>query len=132
MRGDAENPMEKAILADGRYPMEAFALLQEGLVRAVHDKYGEEAGSAGAQRHVSGRELCMGIRSVLLDRYGLLAPAVLGKWNIRETIDFGNMVYLLIQHGFMRKTDEDSLEDFRDVYDFDKGLAPDDDYELKE
>jgi len=41
-------------------------------------------------------------------------------------------VYLLIQHEFMRKTEEDSIEDFRDVFDLDKDLAPGDDLELKE
>jgi uncharacterized repeat protein (TIGR04138 family) len=32
----------------------------------------------------------------------------------------------------MRKTDEDSIEDFRDVYDFETAFAPADDFELKE
>jgi len=133
MPGEADNPMEKVIRADGRYPMEAFALLQEGLARAVRDKYGEDVeGGPTGQRHVSGKELCLGIRSVLLDRYGMLARAVMGKWNIHATIDFGNMVYLLIQHEFMRKTEEDSIEDFRDVFDFEKDLVPGDEFELKE
>jgi uncharacterized repeat protein (TIGR04138 family) len=132
MPGETDNPMQKVIRADGRYPLEAFGLLQEGLARAVRDKYGEEADAPDAQRHVSGKELCLGIRSVVLDRYGMLARAVLDKWNIHATIDFGNMVYLLIQHEFMRKTEEDSIEDFRDVFDFDTGLVRGDDFELKE
>lgn len=133
MPGETDNPMEKVIRKDGRYPMESFSLLQEGLARAVRDKYGEDADpSPTGQRHVSGRDLCLGIRSALLDRYGMLARAVLGKWNIHATIDFGNMVYLLIEHEFMRKTEEDSIEDFRDVFDFDKDLAPGDEFELKE
>ena len=132
MPGETDNPMEKVIRADGRYPMEAYALLQEGLARAVRDKYGEEADAPGGQRHVSGKDLCLGVRAVVLDRYGMLARAVLRKWNVHATIDFGNMVYLLIQHEFMRKTEEDSIEDFRDVFDLDKDLAPGDDFELKE
>jgi uncharacterized repeat protein (TIGR04138 family) len=134
MHGETDNPMERVIRKDGRYPMEAFALLQEGLAAAVRDKYGEEAEAETepGQRHVTGRELCMGTRKVLLERYGMLARAVLAKWNIRATIDFGNMVYLLIQHGLMHKTDEDSLEDFRDVFDFQKDLTIHDDLEMKE
>jgi uncharacterized repeat protein (TIGR04138 family) len=62
----------------------------------------------------------------------MLARTVLRKWNIRETIDFGNMVYLLVEHEFMRKTDEDSLEDFRDVFDFDEAFAVGGEFELKE
>jgi len=44
----------------------------------------------------------------------------------------GNMVYLLIDHGFMRKTEEDSIEDFRDVFDFDKVFKVNDEFELEE
>ena len=136
MQGETDNPMERVIRKDGRYPMEAFALLQEGLAAAVRDKYGEaaeaEAEPEPGQRHVTGRELCQGARKVLLERYGMLARAVLAKWNIRGTIDLGNMVYLLIQHGFMHKTDEDSIEDFRDVFDFQKDLTIHDDLEMKE
>jgi len=133
MPQETDNPMERVIRSDGRYPMEAYALLQEGLARAVRDKYGEETQDAPpGQRHVSGRELCMGIHKVLLERYGMLARAVVARWNIRGTIDFGNMVYLLIRHDFMHKTKEDSIEDFRDVFDFDKDLVVTDDFELKE
>ncbi len=42
------------------------------------------------------------------------------------------MVYLLIDHDFMKKTDEDSLEDFRDVFDFDKAFRSKGEFELKE
>ena len=54
----------------------------------------------------------------------MLARTVLARWNIRATADFGEMVYLLIANGAMSKTDEDSLEDFRDVYDFDEAFTP--------
>ena len=122
--------MEDVIRADGRYPLEAYAFLQEGLARAVREAYGEEPSEA--QRHVTGRQLCLGLRDVARERWGMLARSVLAKWNIRATIDFGHMVYLLIEHQLMRKTDEDSLEDFRDVYDFDEAFRPQDEFELKE
>ena len=54
----------------------------------------------------------------------MLAGAVLRKWNVRSTLDFGNMVYLLVENGLMHKTAEDSLEDFRDVFDFDEAFGP--------
>jgi len=55
---------------------------------------------------------------------------VLARWNIRATIDFGHMVYLLIDNEFMHKTPEDSVEDFRDVYDFSEAFRDVDDFEL--
>lgn len=131
MENKPEKSMEEVILADGRYPPEAFGFLHEGLGRAVQDIHGESSGPE-AQRHVTGRQLCESLRDFAIKRWGMLAGTVLGKWNIHETIDFGNMVYLLIEQGFMRKTDEDSLEDFRDVYDFAKAFGGYHAFELKE
>ena len=121
--------MEEVIREDGRYPLEAFAFLHEGLRRAVQDVHGEpEAG----QRHVSGAQLCLALRDLAMERWGLLARAVLARWRIRGTIDFGNMVYLLISHNFMKKTEEDTLEDFRAVYEFNDAFDAHYEFELKE
>jgi uncharacterized repeat protein (TIGR04138 family) len=122
--------MEEVIHEDGRYPQEAFAFLHDGLGHAVRLTHGEDAESlereqeepsedpASPGRHVTGAQLCWGLRDLAIRRWGSLARCVLHRWNIRETLDFGHMVYLLIEHGYMRKTPEDSEEDFRDVYDF--------------
>jgi len=123
--------MEDVIRADGRYPMQAFAFLNEGLAYAANRAYGQ-ASAPDLQRHVTGGQLCEGLRDLAIERYGQLAKVVLGKWNIRQTLDFGNMVYMMIEHGFMRKTEEDSLEDFRNVYDFDKAFTIHDVFDMKE
>jgi len=138
--------IEDIIRADGRYPPEAFEfLLKESLSRAVREVYGSPAqqgteGSHGAgtgqtqrsarpdgpARHVTGRQLCLALRDEAIEKWGMLAAVVLAKWNIHSTLDFGNMIYLLIEHGMMQKTPEDSIEDFRDVFDFAEafGVAP--------
>ncbi len=131
MERDGEKQMEDVIRADGRYPMEAYAFLNEGLGKAVGEVHGEET-AAGTQKHVTGKQLCEALARVAVERWGLLARTVLAKWNVHGTIDFGNMVYLLIEHDFMRKTEEDSLEDFRDVFDFATAFAAGDGFELKE
>ena len=123
--------MEDVIREDGRYPPEAFSFLHDGLTRAVETIHGGET-PEGGQRHVSGKELCEAIRDLAIERWGLLAPIVLGKWNIHETIDFGQMVYLLVENQYMRKTDEDSIEDFRDVFRFDRAFRGYQSFELKE
>lgn len=123
--------MENVIRDDGRYPPEAFEFLHEGLTRAVKQTHGQgdlEAGKA----HVTGKQMCEALRDEALERWGLLARTVLERWNIHATIDFGNMVYLLIRHSFMRKTDEDSVEDFRDVFDFAATFDRADHFELSE
>ena len=44
-------------------------------------------------------------------------------WGINRTEDWGNIVFNLIDAGLMSKTDNDSLDDFRDVYDMDEALV---------
>jgi uncharacterized repeat protein (TIGR04138 family) len=82
----------------------------------------EEVGEAARQlnRHVSGEELCRGLCDLALERWGLLAPLVLGHWGIRSTRDFGEMVFALVSNGLLRKQPEDTIADFDDVYDFEQ------------
>ncbi len=121
--------IEEVIAEDGRYRVEGFGFLHEGLSRAVKDVYSDD--QEGPGHHVTGQQLCLSLRDLAIDRYGLMAPAVLRSWGIRESIDFGNMVYLLIEHGMMRKTEEDTVEDFRDVFYLEKDFDVSDKIRLK-
>ncbi|MCK4602118.1 MAG: hypothetical protein KAU28_06610 [Phycisphaerae bacterium] len=131
MPEEPKESMEEVIRKDGRYPPAAYAFLNEGLGMAVKETYGNEPAPSG-QRHVTGRQMCMALRKRAIEKWGMLARTVLKRWNIRATIDFGNMVYLLINQGFMRKTEEDSIEDFRDVYSFSETFDVGGEFELKE
>lgn len=70
------------------------------------------------EAHISGRELLEGVRQLAIREFGLLANTVFRHWGIRSTADFGHIVFELIERGEMRKTDNDRLRDFFDVYDF--------------
>jgi len=131
MEQQPKKTMQQVIADDGRYAPEAFAFLHDGLNRAVQDVYADEAGGE-QQHHVSGQQLSESLRDLAIERWGMMAKAVLNKWNVRATLDFGNMVYLLIDNDYMRKTDGDSLDDFRDVYDFEKAFGNYQAFELKE
>jgi uncharacterized repeat protein (TIGR04138 family) len=123
--------MAQLILADGRYPLDAFEFLHDGLETTARRIHGEGMTEPG-KRHVSGTQLCEGLRDLAIERWGPLARTVLRRWGIRQTLDFGNMVYLLVNNGFMQKTDQDSVEDFRDVYDFDEAFAVRPRFEMKD
>lgn len=116
--------MEDVIRRDGRYPPEAFALLQDAMARAVKEKYGDRGGES-RQKHVTGSQLCLALRDLAMQRWGMLAATVLGRWNIRGTRDFGNMVFLLVEHGYMRKRPQDTIEDFDEVFDFQQAFERD-------
>lgn len=114
---------------DKRYKREAYAFVFEAL-RYAHDvlQMGklsrsdaeeEKERSAQPQRHLSGQELCLAIRSYAMQQYGYMAKTVLNNWGVYKTGDFGEIVFNLIEVGEMRKTKEDRREDFDDVFDFD-------------
>jgi uncharacterized repeat protein (TIGR04138 family) len=73
-------------------------------------------------RHVDGTELCWGLRDLALERWGLMAQVVLRHWGIRSTKDFGYIVFALVENGLLQKQPHDVIDDFVDVYEFDKDL----------
>lgn len=104
-------------LADnsGKYPVEAFDFVRDGLQYAVnHGKDDLECPIC----HITGKDLCLGLREIALDRWGMLASTVLRNWNIHATGDFGHIVFAMVETGWMAKTDEDTIDDFKNVYDF--------------
>ncbi len=103
----------------GLYPIEAYQFVEQGLRHTVTKIHGQsDPDDPSRNRHVGGQELCEGLRDLALTQWGLLARTVLQRWNITSTLDFGKIVFALIDGGLMQKTDSDSLEDFRNVYDF--------------
>ena len=105
------------LLEYGAYPPEAYDFVQQGLSFTVQDVHGRGA-KPRTSRHVTGQQLCEGIRVYALNQYGMLAGTVLRHWNITSTLDFGRIVFALIEAGQMQRTDEDTIEDFRNVFDF--------------
>ncbi len=77
-----------------------------------------EGGVEALDRHVSGRDLCFGLRDFALEEYGLLARTVLKSWRLYSSADFGRVVYTLVDQGIWFKTEEDSFDDFIDVFSF--------------
>jgi uncharacterized repeat protein (TIGR04138 family) len=68
--------------------------------------------------HVSGIELLNGIRDYALDRFGPMTMTLMKHWNISKCRDFGDIVFNLVDHGILGRTENDSLEDFEGGYTF--------------
>jgi uncharacterized repeat protein (TIGR04138 family) len=101
----------------GLYPAEAYEFVQRGLSYTV-EKVHAGVADPDVSRHVSGQQLCEGLRDFALTQWGMLARTVLRRWGIHSTLDFGRIVFALIDAGQMQKTDDDTIEDFRNVFDF--------------
>jgi uncharacterized repeat protein (TIGR04138 family) len=112
-----------ALAKAGPYPLDAYQFLQEGLrhtVRQVHEQRSSDPsmGDMADGDHVTGQQLCVGLRDHAIGQFGLLAPVVLDSWSIRRTEDFGRMVFAMIEVGMLSKTPHDTIDDFCGVYDF--------------
>lgn len=110
-------PIDEIVEEVGLYPVEAFDFVQRGLHFTVEKLHGNGE-DPEQDRHISGRELSEGLREFALMQWGMLAGTVLRRWNIRGTEDFGRIVFALVDNGWMKKTDEDTFDDFRNVFDF--------------
>jgi uncharacterized repeat protein (TIGR04138 family) len=102
---------------DPRYAAEAYYFLREALDHTVKAVSRAEH-APGRMRHVTGAELCEGIRDYALQEFGPLAHLVLDTWGVRATEDLGEMVYHLIAAGKLGATDQDKKSDFAGVFDF--------------
>jgi uncharacterized repeat protein (TIGR04138 family) len=104
------DPLKTVAARDGRRPPEAYRFLFEGLEHTLK--------KLQRRGHVTGRELSEGLRDKAVEEFGGLARLVLERWGIAKTEDFGEMVFNLVEAGLLGKTEQDRLEDFRNVFDF--------------
>lgn len=118
-----EKSLEEIVDELGLFPLEAFVFLHEGIAYAVHSVHGKRK-SPEQNMHVTGQQLCESLRDYAIAKYGMMAGLVLRSWGVRVTFDFGRMVYAMIEAGHFSKTETDSLDDFRDVYDFKTAFDP--------
>jgi uncharacterized repeat protein (TIGR04138 family) len=96
---------------DGRYKIPAYLFTIDALEFTMV--------RLGRRGHISGRELLEGIAILAKREFGPTAKMVLESWGVRRTRDFGEIVFSLVDAGLLGRTDEDSIEDFESVYDFD-------------
>ena len=104
---------------DSRYQPEAYAFLVEALDMTVKEILKETPGHG---RHVTGKELMEGLRTYALAEFGPMTCMVFSEWGVSATLDFGNIVFNLIEAGRLSKTETDTLEDFRDVFSFEEAF----------
>lgn len=109
----------KVIARDSRYEIGAYLFLYEALAWTQKHLGRDDATLEAPARHVTGQELLTGIHDYAFELFGPLAPVVFRRWGIRSTLDFGHMVFNLVESELLGKTDSDRREDFADGFDFD-------------
>lgn len=108
---DFYQAIEEICEKDSRYRQDAYEFI-------MHSLYFTQK-KLNKQTHLTGKELSEGIREFAIEKYGPMAKTVLNYWGINKTDDFGNIVFNMVDNKLLSKTQEDSIDDFRGLYDFD-------------
>jgi len=107
--------LDSIVASDPRYQREAYIFVRDALDFTTKQ---QKKAKGTTVRHVSGPELLEGVRQYALKEFGPMVVTVFDNWGIRSCEDIGHMVFNLISAGIFGKTDQDSIEDFKAVYDF--------------
>ena len=110
-----EKTVEDIYSKDSRYKPDAY----EFVAAALHFSQKK----LKRQGHILGRELLEGLKEFAIEQFGPMAKAVLNHWGIHRTEDVGNIVFNLIEKKFFFRTETDSLDDFKNVYDFESAFS---------
>jgi len=107
--------LDSIIASDPRFSRDAYVFLRDALDFTTKQ---QKKLKGTTVRHVAGPELLEGVRQYALKEFGPMVITVFSSWGINRCEDIGHMVFNLIDAGIFGKTDEDSMEDFKSVYDF--------------
>ncbi len=114
------DPLRDACTEDGRFSFDAYRFLFESLETAV-TLAGREAES-GSSRHVSGPELLEGMRALAERMFGPLAAEVWRSWGAHSTLDWGRIVFVLVDAKLLNRQESDTLDQFEDVFNFEEAF----------
>jgi uncharacterized repeat protein (TIGR04138 family) len=112
--------LDSIVASDPRYQREAYVFLRDALDFTIKQ---QKKIKGATVRHVAGPELLEGVRHYALKEFGPMVITVFDNWGIHRCEDIGHMVFNLIGAGIFGKTEEDSIDDFKDVYDFEEAFV---------
>jgi len=107
--------LESIVANSPRYHRDGYIFLRDALDFTTTQQKKIKGVSV---RHVTGPELLDGVRQYALKEFGPMVITVFDSWGIQSCEDIGHMVFNLIGAGVFGKTEEDSIKDFKNVYDF--------------
>src|SRR5215510_277651 len=112
--------LESVVGSDPRYQRDGYIFLRDALDFTTKQQKNIKGVSV---RHVTGPELLDGVRQYALKEFGPMVITVFDSWGIHSCEDIGHMVFNLIAAGVFGKTEEDSIKDFKNVYDFEESFV---------
>jgi uncharacterized repeat protein (TIGR04138 family) len=110
-----DEKVEAIIAKDSRYARDAYVFVRESLDYTQKNISKENKGNV---RHITGQELLDGIRQFALNQFGPMVVTVLEEWGVRNSRDFGEIVFNMVEIDLLAKTENDNRDDFNNGYDF--------------
>ena len=111
--------LDTILAVDSRFHRDAYHFVREGLDYTQQSISKQEEGTV---RHISGQELLGGMRAHALEQYGPMALLVLNEWGLTRGEDFGEIVFNMVEHELLAKTEDDTRTDFAGGYTFDEAF----------
>lgn len=108
---------------DPRFDRRAYFFLRHGLDHTVKDMRKRQGERMQQSQHVSGGELLDGLKDYALEQFGPMAKMVLNEWGVTRCLDFGDMVFNLIDYNIFSKNEKDKREDFAERFDFEDAFV---------
>ncbi len=117
-----EEGLERILKKETRYHREAYSFLRDALdfTQKILGRESKAHRGKTEEQHVSPAELLCGARDYALQAYGPMAFMLFEEWGIHSCRDFGEIVFIMVENGLLRKTDKDSRADFENGYDFEE------------
>jgi len=112
--------VERILGEDPRYHRDVYSFVRDALDFTVKQ---QKKNKEGYTRHVTPGQLLDGIRAFALKEFGPMVPTVFGYWNVRSCEDLGHIVFNMIRKEILGKNDTDTIEQFRDGYDFNEAFV---------
>ncbi len=116
-----QKTLESILRDDSRYAAGAYIFVRMALDFTV--KRLCALNPSRRERHVSSGELLEGIRLFAIETFGPMALPLFHEWGVYACMDFGQIVFNLVDAKALSKTEDDRLEDFADGYDFEEAFA---------
>ena len=110
-----DEALEQILARDPRFQRDAYHFVRESLDYTQKLISKENRGNV---RHISGQELLDGIRQFALQQFGPMVVTVLEEWGVKNCRDFGDIVFNMVEHSLLAKTEKDTRDDFNNGYDF--------------
>jgi len=110
-----DEALEQILARDPRFQRDAYHFVRESLDYTQKLISKENRGTV---RHITGQELLDGIRQFALQQFGPMVVTVLEEWGVKNCRDFGDIVFNMVEHNLLAKTEKDTRDDFNNGYDF--------------